>query len=127
VNRGAVVALVPALLYLVTAFYVGSIDQDPLAVVQFHWKDKLLHALFFGVMQRTHYRAFEYLRPGAAPRTISVWAFMTAAAAGILLEVWQAFLPHRTAELWDAIADAVGAALFAWLFLHLGTARRARA
>lgn len=122
---GGFLALVPAFVYLVTAFYLGSIDQDPLHAVQFEAKDKFLHAFFFGVMQRTHYRALEFLWPRASAARISWSAASSATGVGILLELWQAFLPHRTAELLDVFADAFGAFAFAWIF-HRARERTAR-
>ncbi|HSC85734.1 MAG TPA: VanZ family protein [Polyangiaceae bacterium] len=116
---GGILALAPALLWLGTTFYVGSMARDPLAVIEFDAKDKVLHALFFGVMQRTHFRALLFLFPKRPASFLNVRAAITTILVGILLELWQAFLPHRSAELLDAVADAVGAVCFAWLFGRL--------
>jgi VanZ family protein len=110
------VAWVPALIWLGLTLYLGSTRRDPLAVVHYELKDKLAHALFFGVMQRTHFRVFEFLRPALGPSRQNLWAFVTATGVGILLEVWQAFLPYRSAEVLDALADAVGAGVVALTF-----------
>ena len=48
--------------------------------------------------------------------------FLGSAGLGALLEIWQAFLPYRSAELLDFVADAVGALIAMAL-----TARRWRA
>ena len=44
-----------------------------------------------------------------------LWAWIYATSYGILIELLQALVPWRSAELWDAVASAVGAALGVWL------------
>lgn len=115
-------ALAPALLYWGCAFYFGSITSDPLPVLTFSWKDKLVHFFAFGFMQRTHVWALRYLSAHhtqgllTSEKGISWSAWGTASATGALLEIWQAFLPHRAAEWADLVANTLGAACFAWLF-----------
>ena len=48
-------------------------------------------------------------------RVVSLWAWIAATSYGGLLEGVQAMLPWRSAELADAVANAVGAALGVWL------------
>ena len=43
------------------------------------------------------------------------WAWLMAAGYGLLIEFIQAMIPWRSAELADALANAVGAALGVWL------------
>ena len=115
-RSGAYLALGPAIIWLVTTFYLGSIDGDPTDPIRFELKDKVLHAIAFGLMQRTHYRAFQFLFPSWTELRVVVTSVVTASLAGVALELWQAYLPHRTADVFDALADTAGAILFALLF-----------
>lgn len=115
-RSGAFLALAPALVWLITTFYLGSIDGDPTDPIQFELKDKVHHAIAFGLMQRTHYRALQFFFPSWSEVRVVVTAVVTASLAGIGLELWQAYLPHRSADVFDALADIAGAVLFAFLF-----------
>jgi len=44
-----------------------------------------------------------------------LWAWIYATSYGLLLEVIQAMLPWRSAELGDAAANTLGAALGVWI------------
>lgn len=51
----------------------------------------------------------------SAQRRLAVIAWGWATAYGAILEMVQAFVPWRSAEISDALANALGAALGAWL------------
>ncbi len=102
--------MAPALLYVLAVFYLGSSATDPLADISFDWKDKVLHAIVFGGMQLTLARAVRFVWPGHTTRRVALVSTAAAILCGGLLELWQAALPHRSAELLDFVADAVGAA-----------------
>ncbi len=65
--------------------------------------DKLLHAGAWGLLALLTYRPF------FGRRALLCWAALV--AFGILIELAQAFLPPRSADAWDAVSDACGAAL----------------
>lgn len=101
--------------YLALTFYLGSTPQE-LVQYAFRAQDKVSHLVFFGLMQWTHLAAAEAWLPRFAFGRLRLGAVLSATAVGGLLEVWQAFLPHRSAEGLDLAADALGAALFALLY-----------
>ena len=47
-------------------------------------------------------------------REYLLWAWMYATSYGLLIELIQAMIPWRSAELWDAVANAIGAAIGVW-------------
>jgi VanZ family protein len=71
------------------------------------YEDKLAHLVAFAGQYLLVARA---CAAAGAPRgrQISI-AFSAALGLGAGLELWQALLPHRTAELADVVADAAGA------------------
>lgn len=121
---GALIHVAPALLYVGAVFYLGSVSIDPPTEMDFSWNDKVMHAIAFGGMQLTLARAFRFLWPELSVTSVAVRSGVVAALLGGLLELWQAALPHRSAEWLDFIADAVGAALAAlfWRWRHRGEA-----
>lgn len=110
------VYIIPAIIYLIAAFYFGSVNRDPVNLLDFDWKDKLMHVLVFGGMHWTHARAGGFVRPDVSYSRIAVVAFCTTTVAGGALELWQFLLPHRSADWGDLAADAVGAAIAGSLF-----------
>lgn len=103
--------VVPALLYSFAIFYVGSMEKDPTAELDFAAKDKLLHLLSFFVMALVNRPAIAYFWPSAGFRWLLVSTFVITSLEGAGLEIYQGMLPHRSAELLDWIADSVGALL----------------
>jgi VanZ family protein len=75
--------------------------------------DKLLHAAVFAVLAALVRRALRLSR--LAPRRALLLAWALSAGWGLLDEFHQSFIPQREADRWDFAADAVGAALGAWL------------
>ena len=97
----------PAVVYVAAIFVGGSLSGGETNVTM---TDKQLHAVAFGVMVPLLARAVHYVRPGLAlPVRLGVSAGASS-AIGALLEVWQAILPHRDADVLDWVADSIGAA-----------------
>ena len=97
----------PAVLYTAAIFYGGLIRMRELPQVGVVPTDKLLHAAVFGGLALLLARAVRF---SVAHAPLLVGAF-GASALGALLEICQAFVPYRSADLWDWVADTVGAAL----------------
>ena len=78
--------------------------------------DKLLHALVFGILGALVLGA---MRPGTHGYSrAQVWtALLIAGIYGVLDEIHQHFVPGRTPDVFDVLADITGAALGIWL-LH---------
>lgn len=76
---------------------------------QLRGADKIAHAAAYLVLAGAWAHAL-YLR-AARPRRAALVALALAAAYGGAMEGLQHFVPHRTPELWDAVANAAGAAV----------------
>jgi VanZ family protein len=99
----------PALLCTLLILVLGSIPQGPPGPAQLN--DKLMHFIGFAIAAGLWGRAWRHLVPEAPARGAALRGFVASTALGALLELWQAFLPYRSAELLDWVADALGAAL----------------
>jgi VanZ family protein len=103
--------VVPAVLYTAAIFYGGLIRMRELPQVGFVPTDKLLHTAVFGGLAILIKRAARFLLSSSSlPKQLLVGAF-GASALGALLEICQAFVPYRSADVWDWVADTLGAAL----------------
>lgn len=108
--------VVPALFWLALIFIGGGADFGPPVKDSGFPIDKLEHLVAFGVLTYLFFRALRYVTPGIAQRGLIALSAFLATGAGGVLELYQLGLPHRSAELGDLLADAVGALLAAaWL------------
>ena len=129
-NRGVAFAtqVIPAVVYTSALFYGGLIHLDALPEVGFMPTDKLLHTLAFGGLSLLLARAAHWLRPAGSISKKLLSAGVGSSLLGLLLEICQAFVPYRSADPWDWVADTVGAVLagsLAFAFLHYWVPRRA--
>jgi hypothetical protein len=113
---GGVTHVGPAVAYVVAIFVGGSLSGGETNVTM---TDKQLHAVAFGIMVPLLARAVHYLRPAfSLPLRLGVSA-AASSGFGALLEVWQAILPHRDADVIDWVADSMGAAAAGSMLLAL--------
>ena len=82
------------------------------------FRDKVFHALAFGLGTVLLCRALHCQAPVCSPRQIALYSVLTALGYGIADELHQARVSQRTAEVADVVADGLGAALAAWGWLH---------
>jgi VanZ family protein len=101
----------PAALYVGAIFYGGLIRMRELPELGFVPTDKLLHAAAFAGLAFLLFRAAVFGIPRATAHRQLLWGAFGASALGALLEVCQAFVPYRSADPLDWVADTVGAAL----------------
>jgi len=118
--------LVPALLYAGLIFWLSS-QPDPLPFVPSSIldHDKLLHGALYGVLGALLMGATAGF--GLAAGRAFALALLLASAYGASDEFHQSFVPGRTADVGDWVADTAGAALGASLAAAGLRRRRARA
>jgi len=111
----------PALGYSAWVFYMGTRPADSLSR---QVNDKVAHLFGFGLLALLLVPALS--RHGLpVRRTALVGAAALATAVGGALEIVQRFLPYRSAELADLVADGAGAVLFCSLLYVVGVGRSA--
>ena len=111
--------VVPAVVYVAAVFYGGLSRMRALPEVGFMPTDKLLHAATFAGLAFLLMRSARYALPRTAQHKQLLLGALGSSALGALLEVCQAFVPYRSADPLDWLADTVGAgllvaALWAW-------------
>jgi len=101
-------------LYASLVFWGGVTDIGELPHTRLIASDKILHsAAFFGLELLVEWALLE-----REPRSRRLLAIAASAGVGGTLELVQAALPYRSADIWDFIADSIGA-LAAALCLYL--------
>ena len=108
-----------ACLAAVAAFLVQLFVLDEPAMVErivnMTW-DKLMHALAFGGVAALLWTGLGCDAP--------VLTWITVAATGAVDELHQVFIPGRSADALDALADAAGAALVVFVLHRLAIRRK---
>jgi VanZ family protein len=107
--------VLPAVGYASALFYAGLIRIGAMPDVGFVASDKLLHALAFGGLALLLSRAAHFLRPDVSLAKKLVLGCAGSSMLGMLLELCQALTIYRSADIWDWIADTIGALLLSGL------------
>jgi len=78
--------------------------------------DKLAHGLEYGILGILLFRAFQHTNHRMDSISLAI---ICAVAFGLSDELHQWFVPHRQADIWDLLADTIGAAGFilAWVLV----------
>lgn len=99
----------PPAVWAAGIFALSSLSHPP-APPRFPFNDKVVHFLLYAVLALLIHRAF--LRGAGWEKGAACWAaFLLAAGYGITDEFHQWFVPNRSVEWTDWIADALGAAM----------------
>jgi hypothetical protein len=119
-------AWLPPVAYGVAIFWASSSPNPfPFAVGRFLSQDKLLHAIAFAGLGAVLVRTLRLA--GVPPRAWVALATIAASAYGLLDEWHQSFVPGRSPDPRDWIADTLGALAGAALAAALLRRRLARA
>lgn len=101
----------PVVLYAGLITYLSSLSSTGVEVPSFFFglEDKVIHAIEYGIFGILWYRAYD----AAAGRTVAsyatILAILSASLFGMTDEIHQYFVPLRHADVWDLVADTIGA------------------
>jgi len=125
--------LVPALGWAAVIFGLSSIPGADIPSPPIPSADKLAHLGVYGVLGFLWFRcARAWPAPAVAPsprpvrRSTWAWTIVAVLAYGISDELHQAFVPRRSPDILDVLADLGGGALGAGLAAAIATRRRSR-
>ena len=102
----------PAVLLAVLIFIFSSFPGDKLPEIGFDLDDKFIHAIEFGLFGIFLYHAFRFLSSFSRPYLASLCIGIGYA---VFDEIHQLFVPGRSCEIGDFIADSLGIIIFAGL------------
>ncbi len=125
-TRGFSFQVLPALIYVLAIFWLGSAHvsiQIPHGSLP---QDKLGHFAAFGLLVILALRALRFQYPLAPNGKLVTASVALSSLVGALLEAWQAFFPDRSVELADWVADTLGAILVGLLAMVWLRWRRSR-
>jgi len=103
-----------ALLWALAIFWGASARVEIGGYLLFPQEDKLAHFIEFALLALLIHRAFYHSSRLSLARQAAKWAFIISVCYGGVLEVYQRYLPYRSCDIVDFLADCAGilAALF---------------
>lgn len=118
----------PAFVWMGIIFILSSIPGNYFPEQPFDLFDKLVHACLFGILTYLIYRGFQYQDKSAFFKNFSIAiAFLICVIYGIIDELHQEYIPGRSPDITDALADILGGgfvSLYLLFFNYRKTKRR---
>jgi VanZ family protein len=96
--------------------YIQSDYPSPEEIPSFKFMDKMLHFVAYGVMGVLFYRAYQTLRIRNHRQMLILLSIFSASLYGISDEIHQYFVPYREADIFDAVADIIGAVCGVYIY-----------
>ena len=107
--RSAWTTVLPLLLYCALIFTLSSMSQPPAPDYGFGWSDKLNHAGAYAIMQILAIRASRHVFPDRPAGWRMAAALLFTSFFGLTDEIHQWYVPGRSCDLADWVADFAGA------------------
>ncbi len=101
----------PLIVYAAAIFVLSSIAEIQVPNVGFEWSDKIAHLVEFFVFGWLAVRAFAEPPISLRGKMICMAAILLGVLYGASDEFHQSFVPGRSADPWDWLADSVGTTL----------------
>ena len=114
--RTVVFYWLPVFAYCLLIFIQSSYPA-PESLPAYPFSDKILHLTAYAVLSVLFFRAFG--RAGILKRSLPVLMLLSIAAStayGITDEIHQHYVPYRNADVFDALANAMGSVLGAVVY-----------
>lgn len=113
--KKALIYWLPLIVYSAVIIHL-SINPDP-PKADIIGLDKVFHFLAYAVMGALSGRAIaSALESADKRRVVVISAFAFSFIFGFLMEVWQSFIPQRSAEVFDMAANGAGGLFGAFVF-----------
>lgn len=107
--RAIALAWLPAVLYMALIWAISSLSLPDLSIDRFPFRDKGIHAVEYFVLGFLVAHAALRTWPERPRARIAAVALLVTCGWGVLDEIHQAFVPGRSSDLLDVVADLVGA------------------
>ena len=103
--------------YCALIYWLSSQPSLPIAPL-FSWQDKVHHFSAYAIMSILAWRAFRHL--SKSPGLTLIAAVVFCSLFGLSDEWHQSYVPGRTADAWDWLADTLGALAVAYGLRRFG-------
>jgi VanZ family protein len=97
----------PVILYCLLIFILSSYPATQ-SLPSFSQADKLMHAGAYALLGFLFYRAFLTTRIQKAAVLLVIFSVLASSLYGVSDEIHQYFVPSRTADIVDVVADVAG-------------------
>ncbi len=112
-TAGFAAYVAPAIAYCAFIIVMSHLPSPPTPTFNLDWGDKVTHAGAYGLMMLFATRATAWLLPDRTLRGRLIAAVLYCTLFGITDELHQALVPNRQCDVFDWMADTVGALLAA--------------
>lgn len=109
------------------AIFVQSASPATPALPPWPGLDKMLHFAVYALMGILFFRAYQTTGLNNKPALLAVASILSAALYGLSDEIHQSFVPWRSAETLDLVADTLGAWAGVGVWQRLASGRPGRA
>jgi VanZ family protein len=99
----------PVIFYASGLFILSSITISADVLPVFANSDKIFHALIYCPFAFLILRSLHVSNPGKTALSLKITSFTAAFSYGIIIEIYQHFLPTRSMELMDIFSNGIGA------------------
>jgi VanZ family protein len=113
IKRRITIYWILSLLYMVLIFFLSSYPV-PIRTPSFAFFDKMVHIFEYGILASLIYLALRDANP--TKHYLFVLAFVIAFLYGVSDEIHQYFIPGRRADIFDVVANGIGAFFFLTAF-----------
>jgi len=103
----------PVIIYCALIFYMSS-RPAPESIPKIAHLDKLLHAGAYALLSALFFRAYRTTRLGDKHPYVILLSILSAGLYGISDEVHQYFVPSRSADIHDVLANLAGSVIGAF-------------
>ena len=105
-----VTRIIPMLLMMGIIFFLSSVPGEDLVLPDIVNIDKLAHLAIYGLLAFSVFHAFQGARFNQMhPRLVPLLVILFCSAFGLSDEFHQSFVPNRSADVFDVLADSIGA------------------
>ncbi len=109
--RGLMPRMVPLLLVMGIIYFLSSVPGDRLVLPDIVNIDKVAHMAIYGLLAAAAFYAFGGRLRRLHPRLIPLLVILICTLYGVSDEFHQSFVPNRSPDVFDVMADSCGAAL----------------
>jgi len=104
----------PVVVYMSLMFFLSSMSTLPVALPRIPLADKVCHCIEYAILGYLLTRALIHENGSWLLRNALLLAIAIAIVFGLSDEIHQLFVPLRQSDIFDLLADSIGACIGAW-------------